>query len=503
MGRRHRLRGGVHEDLGGEVTVAPSVIEATSLTKFFGATRALNDVTFRVAPGEIHALIGLNGSGKSTLVKTLAGIYHPDGGELEHGKLAVVHQDLGLLPTLSIVENFIVGRPTATRFGMIDWRVERDRASAALQAFDMECDLDTRIDSLSAAERVTIAVARAIDRAEDDVVSAIVLDEPTSALPAHETTLLADAIRRFASVGLGVVLVTHRLQEVVDLAHSVTVLRDGRVVTTGPLAGRTSKDLADLMVGDVQTGPEDIEPESESPGDHEPCELRMAGVTHGPLRQFDLTVQAGQITGVFGVHGSGADELAALLSGRTQPDAGSVTLESSTLARLFATSTDVAYVPSDRPQRGILPTLSVADNIALVGLEAMKKGMGISSAAVRSTAWRWIGELGIKTTSEMTPIARLSGGNQQKAILARWLQVDPRVIVAEEPTQGIDVWAKQDILRNLRLAARRNAIVVLCAGEPEEILEFCDRVIVVNRGELVFDQPRSSTSTAELLSAMH
>lgn len=484
-------------------TLASPVIEAISVSKSFGATRALDEVSFTVEPGQVHALIGLNGSGKSTIVKALAGVHEPDSGTLRHGKLAVVHQDLGLVPALSIVENFVVGRRGAMRWGMIDWKVERERARSALAAFEMTRDLGTRIDQLSAAERVTVAVARAMDRAGDEVVSGIVLDEPTSALPAHETSLLADAIRRFAAAGLGVVLITHRLQEVIDLAERVTVLRDGRVVFAGALAGRTPTDLANLMVGTVPPGGAVADLEEPPDGTVASGELRARDVTHGPLEALDLSLPTGQIVGVFGVHGSGAEELALLLSGRSRPERGTVELDGIPVSRLFGSTTDIAFIPSDRPQRGILPTLSVAENIAVVGLKAMVARGRIPGATVRSVAERWIEDLHIKAASEKVAISSLSGGNQQKAILARWLQVAPRVIVAEEPTQGIDVWAKQDILRNLRAAARAHAVVALCAGEPEEIIDFCDRVVVLNRGRIVLDRPRSATTTAELLGAMH
>lgn len=502
MGGRRRLQVRLPVDLGAAVTDAP-VVEGVGVTKTFGTTRALDAVNLRVAPGEIHALIGLNGSGKSTMVKILAGVYAPDAGSIRHGRIAVVHQDLGLLPSLTVLENFVIGRPVTMRRGMIDWKAEGARARSALAAFEMDVPLGMTIQSLTPAERVTVAVARAVDRAGDDAVSAILLDEPTSALPAHETELLAGAMRGFARAGLGVLIVTHRLQEVLDLADSVTVLRNGTATYTGTVAGMSQEQLAHLMLGSVPMAPDGRRGRragGQATGEHV---LRATGVTHGSLREVDISVDSGAVLGLFGVHGSGAQELATLYSGREWPERGTVEIDGVPVATLFAQGRGVGYIPSDRPQRGILPTLSVSENISLTGLSGLTRWGAISARRETDLGRRWMEELGIKAASPRAPISSLSGGNQQKAMVARWLEIDPVILVADEPTQGVDVWAKQDILRTVRDAATRGTVVVLCAGEPEEILEFCDRVVVMNAGRVALDCPRSETSTADILGAMH
>jgi ABC-type sugar transport system ATPase subunit len=456
------------------MSASAPVIKIQDVSKRFGATRALDGVSLEVAPGSIHALIGLNGSGKSTLVKVLSGFHQADEGQVEMKQVAFVHQDFGLLPSLSVLENFAVGRPMAMRLGQIDWRAEAGRARAALKQFGLDGKLHVPVSDLSMAQQAILAIARALDRSAEGDTKALVLDEPTSALPSHEIEILATAMRGYAASGLGIVFITHRLQEVVDLADTVTILRNGTVVYSGPTAELSISDMVGQMVGDApQHADTDWTPNL---ADGAPV-LSCRDLHGGTLAGVDLDVRGGEILGVFGMVGSGIEHLGAVVSGRAAPTSGRV---------IFGGE-----------------TLSVRENVSLRRLHTVVKHGRISARAERSLAREWVKALNIKPQDPEAPIGTLSGGNQQKAVLGRWLAIEPRVIVAEEPTQGIDVWAKADILRELRQAAQGGTGVLLTAVEPEEILDFCDRVVVLRQGRVVADMPRSAASITDIVSAMH
>jgi ribose transport system ATP-binding protein len=477
-----------------------AAIQIRNLSKTFGATRALSDVSMTVAPGSIHALIGLNGSGKSTLVKVLSGFYDADEGDVSMGEVVFVHQDLGLLPTLTVLENFSIGRPMAQRFGQIDRAAEERRARAALAEFGLEHTVKKPVSSLTQAQCAIIAIARALDRSASGDVAALVLDEPTSALPSHEIEMLARAMRTYADRGIGIVFITHRLQEVVDLADTLTVLRNGELVHSGPTEGQSIGSMVELMVGDAPTRVSaDWTP---PPRTGDPV-LEARGIVSETIDHLDLSVYAGEIVGVFGMTGSGLEALGAIVSGRERAEAGTIRVDGGELVAHSRQAHTIGYVPSDRPRRGILPGLSVRENISIRSLKGTLAGGRISRRKEAALAQQWSEDLRIKPNDPSAPILTLSGGNQQKAIVARWLAVNPTAIVAEEPTQGIDVWAKTEILHRLRLAAERGAAVLLTAVEPEEILDFCDRVVVLRKGKVSLDDQRSALSITDILSAMH
>jgi ribose transport system ATP-binding protein len=477
-----------------------AAIQVRHLSKTFGATRALSDVSMEVAPGSIHALIGLNGSGKSTLVKVLSGFYTADEGDVSMGEVVFVHQDLGLLPSLTVLENFSIGRPMAQRFGQIDRRAEEERARAALAEFGLEHTVKKQVSSLTQAQCAIIAIARALDRSSSGDVAALVLDEPTSALPSHEIEMLARAMRTYADRGIGIVFITHRLQEVVDLADTLTVLRNGELVYSGPTTDQSISSMVELMVGDAPTR---VEADWTPPTRSGAPVLEARGLVSETIDRLDLSVHAGEIVGVFGMTGSGLEVLGSILSGREKAEGGTVHLDGVELVAHSRQVQAIGYVPSDRPRRGVLPGLSVRENISIRSLRGTLSSGRISRRKEAALAQQWCEDLRIKPSDPEAPILTLSGGNQQKAVLARWLAVTPQAIVAEEPTQGIDVWAKTEILHRLRVAAEGGAAVLLTAVEPEEILDFCDRVIVLRKGRVALDDLRSALSITDILSAMH
>lgn len=485
------------------MSVPSSVANPISIgrvSKTFGATRALDNVSFDVAAGSVHALIGLNGSGKSTLVKVLAGYHGADEGTVSLGEVAFVHQDLGLLPSLTVLENFAIGRPMAMRRGQIDWKSEAVRAESALDEFGLAHTMRQPVAALPLAQQAIIACARALDRTSGTDIDALVLDEPTSALPSNEIGLLADAMRAYASRGIGIVFITHRLQEVKDLADTVTVLRNGANVFTGPTADLEIADMVQLMVGEA---PAHVEQDWTPPTRQGAPVLAARGLSAPGLHELDLDVYGGEIVGVFGMVGSGLESLGGTLAGREPATAGHVELDGERVRIGSTRAQTIGFVPSDRPRRGVLAGLTVRENISVRSLRSTLSWGGIGKRREREIAAHWTEELSVKPRDPEAAIQTLSGGNQQKVILGRWLAINPRAIVAEEPTQGIDVWAKQDILRRLRMAAGDGTAVLLTAVEPEEILDFCDRVVVLRAGRVALDAARSDTTITDILSAMH
>jgi ABC-type sugar transport system ATPase subunit len=482
-----------------EQTRGPA-LSVRDVTKRFGANVALDGVSLDVAPGSVHALVGLNGSGKSTLVKVLSGFHDADEGVVEADGVAFVHQDLGLLPPMTVLENMALGKPLAMRWGQIDWPTEAMRARQALAPFGMDHLLQEPVSSLSMAQQAVVALAKALAASSGEELAALVLDEPTSALPNHEIELLAAAMRQCAADGIGIIFITHRLQEVVELADHVTVLRNGQVVLSSPTAGLGVDEMVRAMVGDASSA---VSEERPAPAVSARPVLRTDGVRGGRVEQLSLELYAGEIVGVFGMAGSGVEHVGALLSGRQAPEAGTVTLDGRPLRPFSRVMDEVGYVPSDRGHRGVFPGLSVRENMSVRTLGRTLRRGGISLRTERSLASRWTADLKIKPLDPEVTIGSLSGGNQQKAVLGRWLAVKPKVIVAEEPTQGIDVWAKAQILRRLRAATDEGAAVLLTAVEPEEILHFCDRIVVLRRGRRVLDGPRSAVGITDILSAMH
>ena len=479
--------------------LAASAIHVAGLTKSFGATRVLDGVSLDVKRGSIHALIGLNGSGKSTLVKVLSGFHKADAGEISMGEVAFVHQDLALLSTMTVLENFAIGRTIAMRHGQIDWKTEERRAAEALRDFGLGHLIHRQLSDLSQAEQTVIAIARALDRSSDGQVAALILDEPTSALPHREVTLLASVMKQYAGQGVGILFITHRLQEVKDIADELTILRNGHVAFTGDVGQLTVAQMAAQMVGDASDESAEAY-RAPAPG---PVVLEASSVRGGTVRDFSLAARSGEVIGIFGMNGSGIEAVGGMLAGRRSIDRGDIYFEGQPLRPGTKRVRDIGYVPSERPRKGIFPGLTVRENISVRTLQSLTRRGGLSRRSERSVVKGIISKLLIKTESAEVPISALSGGNQQKAVLGRWLTVQPRAIVAEEPTQGIDVWAKREVLHQLRLAAASGASVILTAVEPGEILTFCDRVLVLKGGTVDLDAPRGDLSAADILSAMH
>jgi ABC-type sugar transport system ATPase subunit len=465
------------------------LVEVAALSKTFEGTQALRDVSLSVGGGEVVALVGHNGSGKSTLIKVLAGIHHPDpGGNVvlttdgEHPiDLHFIHQELGLVPTLSTIENFDIGQPIGGLGGVrIRRRAEVASVLRQLEGFDVDIDLDAPVSELSAAERTIIAIARALAswRSPRGV---LVLDEPTASLHRRETLQLFDVIRQIVGRGAGVLFVSHILEEVLEIADRVVVLRDGEKVCDAPRAEVDQGMLVRLIAGEEV---EQVTGRASTAADG-PSVLRVANVSGGNVEDISFDVKAGEVLGVGGLNGSGREHLAELLFG-LRPRTGHVAVADSAVPEaspMQAIRHGVALVPAERRTHAIVETMSVCENVMLSEYPTSKaKSMWLDTAGEKRSSLAWLRRLDVRPLDPERPIGQLSGGNQQKVVIAKWLRGSPRVLLLDEPTQGVDIGAKAGIYAAVLEAAKQGAAVVICSSDSLELAEIADRVLVLRNG---------------------
>jgi ribose transport system ATP-binding protein len=477
---------------------ADNALVIENLSKTFGATKALRNVSLTVRAGEIHALVGMNGSGKSTLVKILSGFHTPDpggraliaGAELTFGDpeaarrlgAQFVHQDLGLLSSLTTVENLALEQGYAARaVGPINWKREIRRTEEALTRLGYALDVRKPVGQLSAAQRSAVAIARAFVRSQD--MRAIILDEPTASMPASEADDLFALLRRVASRGVGVVFISHHFEEIFQLADRVSVLRDGVLVATEPIQSLTHDRLVEHVVGSKVIS----ESRPRAVVEHRPL-LRASGVAGGTLRSLDLVVHAGEVVGVAGLDGSGREVVCQLLFGALDRQ-GDVSVNGTALTvgrPDRAISAGLALVPAERHRDALFGTMSVRENVTMGALEKFLRWGWLSRRRETREVDGWIGKLLVRTPSAEQKAAALSGGNQQKLVFARALRRQPTVLLLDEPTQGVDVRAKEDIYASIRSAADGGSAVVLASSDTEELCRNCSRVVVLSlRGDVV------------------
>ncbi len=490
-------------------TTTRPALEVTGLTKRFGENTALSAVDLAIAPGRVHALIGMNGSGKSTLVKILSGFHEADEGSVLVGgveagdaDIAFVHQDLALIEDMTIVENFSLGRAVRTRAGRIDRTAERDSARRALERFAIEHLVDHRVDELTKAEKTIVAIARALqDRGSGDREGGVlVLDEPTSTLPASETSRLLEVMRECAADGLSILFISHRLAEVLAVSDDVTVLRNGVRTMHASCAGLEVADLVRAMAGDAGAELEDIAATASSASSDATVVLAAEQLAGTVLAGVDLELHRGEVLGVAGLLGSGVEEIGRLLAGRAQPTGGRVSVDGRSVGPAMART--IGYVTADRAGDGVLSGLTARENASITTVRRYLRRGRIDVSAEREVMHRWFSDMTVYPLDTERGMQQLSGGNQQKVLFARWLSVGLDVLVAEEPTQGIDVHAKAQILAKLREAAAAGLAVVLISGEPEEIVSACDRMVVLASGG-VAGSYRAPLDTTTILSTMH
>ncbi len=476
------------------------LLHVDRLSKTYPGQVALRDASLSVSGGEVHALVGQNGSGKSTLIKLLGGYVKADHGSRVafdgrpvdlwsapadvRRRLRIVHQDLGLVPTLSTVENLGLGRGWQTgAAGRIAWRDETARAQEELLRFGLAPDVRQPVATLSAAERAAVAIVRALRDWQPDERGLLVLDEPTASLNRREVDALFREVRRVTSSGNGVIFVSHILEEVLELADRVTVLRDGVVVAAGvPTAELDQHRLVELIVGRRVGGAERARRDSTLA----PPVLEATGLFGITLRGLNVTVHEGEVLGVAGLVGSGRDELAGCLYGATPRFAGKVLVDK---RKVFAEPRDairagMAFVPADRKALGLVPSDRLVEHVPLPRLGPLQRRGRLLHRATRQEVRMWIRRLDVQPPIIGRRMEKFSGGNQQKAVLARWLRTEPRVLLLDEPTQGVDIGAKSGIYETVHEAAASGMAVLMASSDAEELVEHCDRVLVLRGGML-------------------
>ncbi len=491
--------------------MAPA-LEIRNLSKSFPGTRALDGVDLDIEAGEVHALVGQNGSGKSTLIKLLAGFHSPEPGasvkvagrEVHLGTAAAaraagfrfVHQDLALVSTLSVVENLALSRGFTTGAGgRIKWREERARAHQMLRALGFDIDVRRLVADLTPAERTIVAIARALWDSEGSA-KVLVLDEPTATLPKTEVDHLFSAIREVQKSDVAVLYVSHRLDEVFSIANRVTVLRDGKRVSTSATATLDEGKLIHLMLGAAvlrAVGPADASRGERVLVARDICGAALAGI--------DFEAHAGEIVGFAGLTGSGREELLPMLFGAL-PRSGTLTITGTEVAPgrpQHAIRAGLALVPADRLRHGGVFDLSIAKNITLTDMRPVSRwGTAISGQAERREADDWLRRLDVRPPDPGALLATLSGGNQQKIVIAKWLRRNPAVLLLDELSQGVDVGAKAAIHALIRAAVREGATVVLASSDDEEICDLCDRAYVLRDGLISAELNQDALTMQEL-----
>jgi simple sugar transport system ATP-binding protein len=459
------------------------ILVARGVEKRFPGVHALAGVDLDVRAGEVHALMGQNGAGKSTLIKILTGVYARDGGTITfEGKdfrptspgdaqqkgISTIYQELSLVPTLTVAENLFLGRAPRRWFG-IDWKTMRRKAAEILATFDLKVDVDQQLGAMSAAVQQLVAIARAVQTE----ARVIIMDEPTSSLDSHETEVLLGIIKRLKERGLGIIFVTHFLEQVYKVSDRITVLRNGALVGTYEASQLSRLELVSHMLGKV---PEEMEPALHPhPETQGPVVVSAQRVERHGFEPFDLTIHQGEVVGFAGLLGSGRTEAARLLFGADHARSGTVNGVVPRNPR-HAIEQGMAFCPEERKADGIFPDLSVRENIALV--VQRKLGFVLSRAEQEKLAQEFVTKLSIKTPSIEQPIRLLSGGNQQKVILARWLAYEPRLLIVDEPTRGIDVGAKGEIERLIHQLSQKGLSVLFISAALEEVLRISHRIAV-------------------------
>ncbi|HEY0777165.1 MAG TPA: sugar ABC transporter ATP-binding protein [Gemmatirosa sp.] len=487
------------------------LLAATDLTKSYAGVQALKRASFDLRAGEVHALVGENGAGKSTLIKILTGAVRPDGGEIrvaglpvaEHSPraakargIAAIYQQPALFPELTVAENLALGvEPRRGRWGRIDWPARRARAAALLARVGARVSPDADAGSLSMPEQQLVEIARALG-ADARV---LVLDEPTASLGEEDAQNLLRVVRELRARGVGMIYISHRLDELPAIADRVTVLRDGRTIDTRPMSEVSRPQLIQLMVGRELAA---VFPKRPVPIGEPVLEVRGLGCAAAGVRDVTLTVRAGEIVGLAGLVGAGRTELARTIFGITPADAGEIRIRGRRVAitnPADAIAHGIAYVPEDRRRHGVVPELPISANVTLASLDRITRRGALDFGRERAVAADSVRRLGVKTPSIRTPASALSGGNQQKVALGRWLMTQPAVLILDEPTQGIDVGAKSEIHALMTDLAEQGAAVLMISSELPEVIGMSDRVAVMCAGTVVDVCDRADATPQRIL----
>ncbi|MGW3634547.1 sugar ABC transporter ATP-binding protein [Streptomyces sp. NPDC005122] len=495
------------------------MLSVTGLSKTFPGVKALSQVDFTAHAGEVHALIGENGAGKSTLIKVLTGVYQPDEGEVtyngapvrfatplhaQHAGISTIYQEVNLVPLMTVARNLFLGREPRSRLGLIDFRRMHRDADEALRELGLRVDVRRPLRELGVGAQQMVALARAVS--VDARV--VVMDEPTSSLEPREVRTLFGVIRMLRERGIAVIYVSHRLDELYEICDAVTVLRDGKVVHTGDIAELDRLRLVALMLGREITNVRE-DGLTKFAGSHETAtepvlEAMQLTVRH-QLDGVSVSVRPGEVVGLGGLLGSGRTETAKAIAGALPTDSGQVVVAGvrvrtgSTPAAIRA---GISLLPEDRKAEGIVPGLSVRENIALAALPGLSRFGLVDEARIDRIVETFMKRLRIKAAGPHQKVGELSGGNQQKVLLARWLAMRPKVLLLDEPTRGIDVGAKAEVQKLIDELADDGLGVLLISSDPEELIEGSDRVIVLKDGAVVEELTGDAVTEDRLMRAI-
>ncbi|MEW1838494.1 sugar ABC transporter ATP-binding protein [Nonomuraea angiospora] len=486
------------------------VLSLSQVSKAFGAVRAVREVSLELFPGEVHALAGENGAGKSTIVKILSGVHRPDSGRIlldgepvefggpadaQRAGVAVIYQEPTLFPDLSVMENIFMGRQPRGRFG-IDRRAMRAGAAELFGRLGVHLDPDQPARGLSIADQQLVEIAKALSRQ----ARVLVMDEPTAALSGTEVARLFGVARTLRSQGCALLFISHRLEEIFELCQRVTTLRDGAYVAEDLIAGITPDDLVRRMVGREL---EALFPKQETEAGEVALKVRRL-TREGVFTDVSFEVRRGEIVALAGLVGAGRSEVARAVFGIDRWDAGSVEVDGRRLRSASPTAAmaaGLALVPEDRRQQGLVMDLSIERNIGLAGLADVRRGLLVSRVAERERARDWAVRLRLKFARLTDAVDVLSGGNQQKVVLAKWLARRPSVLIVDEPTRGIDVATKAEVHRLLSELAGSGVAVLMISSELPEVLGMADRVLVMHEGRLAAEIPRADATEESVMAA--
>lgn len=471
------------------------ILKIKGISKSFYATQALKNVSLEIKPGEIHAIVGENGAGKSTLMNILTGIVQPDEGEIifkgerlknlsprlaQEKGISIVHQELSLCPHISVAENIFMGRAPVKKNNIIDFKRMYKESQEILKRLDTNIEVEVLVKNLSISQQQMVEIAKALSIHTE----ILILDEPTSSLTETETKSLFKNLKRLKNEGIAIFFISHRINEIFQICDTYTVLRDGELVKTGNIEEVSPDDIVSLMVG---RNLENVYPEKSDQIGKPVLEVKNIS-RKGIFKNISFIVNQKEILGIFGLVGAGRTELARAIFGIDPIDEGEICLFDKNIVSLSVENRikeGLAYITEDRKTQGLFLNMNIKSNIVVAALDQVSNGFLIDSKKETKLSNEYIKVMKTKYSSLEQPVKSLSGGNQQKVLLGKWLAVNPKVIILDEPTRGIDVGAKYEIHNKLRELAESGHGIVVISSELPEILGLCDRILVMHQGEIV------------------
>jgi rhamnose transport system ATP-binding protein len=495
------------------MSVARPFISLAGMSKSFVGVKVLKDVSFDVRQGEVHALLGENGAGKSTLIKMMAGLYKPDAGTITvDGRevkfsatadasamgIATVYQELLLFPDLTVAENVFLGHYPRSRAGWIDWNEVRRRTSDLLEQLDThDLDVDAKVMTLSVAQRQRVEIAKALSKN----ARILIMDEPTASLVESDVQRLMAVVRQLRDRGVGIVYVSHRMSEIFALADRVTVLRDGAHVGTHDIGDVDERKLVSMMVGRPI---DSLFPKADATIGETVLEVK--NLNHGRhVQDISFSLRRGEILGIAGLVGSGRTELALTLFGMTPATSGEIVLDGAPVriaSPRQGRELGIAYVPEDRGMQGLVRPMAIRKNVSMATIEKVSAGIFIRAKEEAARALAAVGQFGIRCRNVEQPVGELSGGNQQKVVIAKWLETNPKVLILDEPTRGVDVGAKAEIHMVMGELVKRGLAILMISSELPEVLGMSDRILVMSGGRITAEIDRADATPERVGAAM-